>query len=90
MYEKKENEVLWLNCSLAHPRTFPVRPAVFSCLTNTKHCYLTLLALVDVLGAVDSLVAAGAGARVGAVDGAGVADGVGVAWVRGAGVVQVT
>lgn len=51
---------------------------------------LTLLALVDVLGAVDALVAAGAGAGVGAVGGARVADSVRVARVGRARVIQVT
>lgn len=49
---------------------------------------LTLIALVNVLGAVDALVAHRARARERPVDRAGVADGVRMARVRGAGVVQ--
>lgn len=49
---------------------------------------LTLLALVDVLGAVDAAVARRTTAGVGAVDRGRVTDGVSVARVRGASVVQ--
>lgn len=49
---------------------------------------LTLLALVNVLGAVQSFVSGGAGAGEGAVDGAGVADRALVTRIRRAGVVE--
>lgn len=49
---------------------------------------LTLLALVDILGAVDTAIAARAGARERAVDGARVADRVLVAGIGRAGIVQ--